>query len=168
MAVKVRRLSEDEVGPWRDLRLRMLLDTPGAFGRTHAEEVAMPQEEWEARTRRLATSAERAMFVADDEGRLVGSAGVFLDPDDELRPHLIAMWVAPAARRRGVGRALVEAVLEWARGAGRASVRLLVVDHNQGAIRLYEEFGFRRTGTLIPLPRDPAVMEVEMRLDRVG
>lgn len=125
----------------------------------------MPMEEWETRTKRLATSAERAMFVADDGGELVGSAGVFLDPEDGRQPHLIAMWVAPGARRRGVGRALVEAVLGWARGAGEASVRLFVVDHNQAAARLYDAMGFRRTGRLIPLPRDPAVMEVEMRFD---
>jgi ribosomal protein S18 acetylase RimI-like enzyme len=50
------------------------------------------------------------------------------------------LGVAPAARRRGVGRALMEAVLARA----PADVSLEVIEQNEPAIRLYDELGFAR------------------------
>lgn len=161
----IRRLRRDEVDGWRDLRLRMLTESPAAFGTTLETALAAPHEEWVARTEALATGSDRAMFVADEAGELVAGAGAVPDPDDAAVPHLVAMWVAPQARGRGVGRGLVEAVIDWARELGAPSIRLFVVDHNAGALALYERCGFRQTGHLVPLPRDPSVMEVEMRLD---
>jgi ribosomal protein S18 acetylase RimI-like enzyme len=59
---------------------------------------------------------------------------------------LFAMWVDPQQRGGGIAEALVEAVVEWARAAGRARVLLDVGDWNVAAIRLYERLGFRATG----------------------
>jgi len=52
--------------------------------------------------------------------------------------------VVPEARRNGVGRALMEAVLELA----PATVLLEVIEANEPAIRLYESLGFERTRVL--------------------
>lgn len=58
--------------------------------------------------------------------------------------HLMNIAVDPAARRRGVGRGLLEAMLDR---AGRdAAYTLEVRASNQGAIALYEQFGFRAVG----------------------
>jgi ribosomal protein S18 acetylase RimI-like enzyme len=54
------------------------------------------------------------------------------------------MGVAPAARRRGVGKALLEAVLAEA----PAEVTLEVIEQNEPAIQLYEQLGFRDTRLL--------------------
>jgi hypothetical protein len=54
------------------------------------------------------------------------------------------LGVVPAARRRGVGRALMEAVLAEA----PADVTLEVIEQNEPAIRLYESLGFERTRVL--------------------
>ena len=54
--------------------------------------------------------------------------------------------VARDYRRRGVGRALLEAAVEWARASGASKLELHVFPHNQGAIKLYESFGFEREG----------------------
>jgi GNAT superfamily N-acetyltransferase len=57
--------------------------------------------------------------------------------------------VADAARGRGVGRALVEDSLAWARGAGFAAMQFnAVVETNRGAVRLYESLGFTIIGTV--------------------
>jgi len=52
--------------------------------------------------------------------------------------------VVPEARRRGIGRVLMEAVLEVA----PPTVTLEVLEQNEPAIRLYEELGFERTRIL--------------------
>jgi GNAT superfamily N-acetyltransferase len=53
------------------------------------------------------------------------------------------MWVTPGARRRGAGKALVEAVSGWARNRGFEKLWLRVYAGNEPARRLYEEVGFR-------------------------
>jgi ribosomal protein S18 acetylase RimI-like enzyme len=52
--------------------------------------------------------------------------------------------VVPEARRNGIGRALMEAVLEVA----PPTVLLEVIEDNESAIRLYEALGFERTRVL--------------------
>jgi GNAT superfamily N-acetyltransferase len=62
--------------------------------------------------------------------------------------NCISRWVAPAARRKNVGKALVEEVQKWARSEGLYSKLLLIVaDYNVAAIRLYEACGFAPSGT---------------------
>jgi ribosomal protein S18 acetylase RimI-like enzyme len=52
--------------------------------------------------------------------------------------------VAPAGRRRGVGRALVEECLARARAAGLTEILICSVDVMAPAHRLYASYGFRR------------------------
>jgi [ribosomal protein S18]-alanine N-acetyltransferase len=64
----------------------------------------------------------------------------------EDEAHLANLAVAPAERRRGLGRRLVEAVLEEARRRGARWVRLEVRVTNEPALRLYGGFGFLPVG----------------------
>jgi ribosomal protein S18 acetylase RimI-like enzyme len=54
----------------------------------------------------------------------------------------IAMLVAPAHRRRGAGRALLQGAAAWARKGGAPALILSVFPHNEAAIALYESAGF--------------------------
>ena len=74
------------------------------------------------------------------------------------------MWVRAEARGRGVGTKLIDAVKAWARAEGARALQLEVTEDNHAAVRLYERCGFRATGRTEPLPRDPALIEHEMRL----
>jgi ribosomal-protein-alanine N-acetyltransferase len=65
--------------------------------------------------------------------------------------NLYAMWVDPSARRRGVGRALVEAVTGWAREINARRMVLRVTEGNPGVLALYEGCGFIDTGSREPL-----------------
>lgn len=64
---------------------------------------------------------------------------------DEQTPEL-AVAVVPSARGKGVGGALVTALLERARAEGYASLSLSVDRHNERAIALYEHHGFGQVG----------------------
>ena len=63
----------------------------------------------------------------------------FYEPEHAL--HISALYVSPPYRRRGIGRALLEAVLDWGRSTGCASVELNVLVGNP-ARSLYKELGF--------------------------
>src|SRR6185369_8026101 len=58
--------------------------------------------------------------------------------------HVSQIVVAPHARRRGVGRALLAEVASRAREAGCTTWRLNVKPDNVAALALYESFGMRR------------------------
>jgi ribosomal protein S18 acetylase RimI-like enzyme len=89
-------------------------------------------------------------------------AGGFVPEADTVQ--LWGMWVAPEARGRGTGRALVEAVVAWARERGAAAVRLDVTDTERArpAAALYRSLGFAPTGERAVLDSDPSLETVVM------
>jgi L-phenylalanine/L-methionine N-acetyltransferase len=89
-----------------------------------------------------------AVFVAErEDGTLVGRLSVGRDPHP-ASAHVadVGLMVAFDARRQGVGTALLQAALEWAREAGIRKLELHVFPWNEAAIALYEAFGFEREG----------------------
>ena len=88
-----------------------------------------------------------AVFVAEAEGRIVGRLSLARDRHP-ASSHVadLGLMVAASYRRRGIGSALLEAAVEWAREIGVRKLELHVFPHNEPAIRLYEGFGFEREG----------------------
>jgi RimJ/RimL family protein N-acetyltransferase len=89
-----------------------------------------------------------AVFVAERaDGAIVGRLSVARDTHP-ASSHVadLGLMVAKDARRQGVGRALLEAAVEWARTAGVRKLELHVFPWNEPAIALYERFGFEREG----------------------
>jgi ribosomal protein S18 acetylase RimI-like enzyme len=76
-----------------------------------------------------------------------GDVGI---PEVEVRPGdrgLQRLYVETALQGRGLGRRLLEAGLRHPRLAEAERIFLQVWDRNERAVRLYESFGFRKTGT---------------------
>lgn len=155
----------DEWRELRELRLRALAGAPDAFGSTLAEASAYPDEEWRARARRQAEGDEIAFFVALEDGRWRGMAGGWADDPGPGDVTIISMWVDPELRRRGAGRALIEAVADWARGLGASRLALWVTESNAAARALYERAGFRHTEARQALRSNPALPQVMMVRD---
>ena len=89
-----------------------------------------------------------AVFVAETEdGGLVGRLSVARDPHP-ASAHVadLGLMVDSAWRRRGIGTGLLSRAAEWARERGVRKLELHVFPHNDGAIALYERFGFEREG----------------------
>ena len=79
--------------------------------------------------------------LVDDEP--VGYGEVWADPQ-ENEAELARIVVAPEARRRGLGRALVTMLVEEARGLGFQEIWLRVVPTNAAALACYRSAGFQR------------------------
>jgi ribosomal protein S18 acetylase RimI-like enzyme len=164
--IEVRTARSDEWRRVRDLRLRALADSPDAFGSTFERERAHAKREW-LRWISGWESAVNRLVVAVDGDEWIGMAVGSRTGDDE-RAHLYAMWVDPLARRAGIGRRLVEAVLAWARDQGTTEIELGATATNRGAVEFYEGLGFADTGERHAL-RDGSRLEVVvMRRDLGG
>ncbi len=161
----VRRIRPDEGATLRDVRLEALADVPSAFASTYARETLQTAEDWADRARAGSAGWERATFFAVADGGIVGLVGGYRPEPTSTRVELVSMWTHPAARRTGVGRHLVDAVLDWARTGGARAVDLWVTRGNVGAENLYRAMGFVDAGDHQPLPSDPCKDEVRMRLD---
>ncbi|MEZ0076650.1 GNAT family N-acetyltransferase [Planotetraspora sp. GP83] len=59
---------------------------------------------------------------------------------------IYCMAVEPHARRRGLGRSIMRALLGWGRERGAAHAYLVVTEANAGARALYEREGFTVAG----------------------
>jgi len=162
IVMEIRRIRAHEGPRLRALRLIALADAPTAFGSTLAEAQAHPQEYWARRAQEAAVAETSAMFVAEENERWYGIAGSFFHRDYPHTVRLVSMWVDPTRRRSGVGSALVEAVIQWARGREATCLQLWVTDTNHEAKSLYTRHGFVETEHLKPLPSNPILREVLM------
>lgn len=83
-------------------------------------------------------------YVWEQDGRIIGNASLIPFRDKGKRIFLIAnVATHPDYRRRGIGRALTERVMKQARDRRASAVWLHVRDDNPGAIKLYEDLGFK-------------------------
>ena len=166
MSLEIRRIRPDEGLRSRAFRLHALAEAPSAFGSTLAKERAYPESLWHERA--ADCRDDRVIFVAEQDGRWVGSVtGLTPDPGGSDRPGLllVAMFVDGTVRRRGVGVALVESIVDWARARDAARLTLWVTSTNEAALALYSRCGFRPTGTTRRGAHDLIPVEVEMAHD---
>lgn len=163
----VRRIRPEEWELLRDLRLRSLLDAPEAFGQSHENAAAEPEAEWRSAARSSASGDRRAWFICRDaDAAAVGLVQARRRPPADCL--VFSMWVAPAGRHAGVGRALIGAVREWSTGWGAQRIVLWVFGANSGALRFYERTGFQllTEGTDVESGRAYGALALELTFDQ--
>ena len=137
----IRRLEPSDAALYRELRLEALQLHPHPYGSTLEIESAAPLESF---AQRLDTSEILLGSVADEPMGIVR----FSIPSFVTERHkgmLTGMYVRESARGSGLGSALVDAVIERARGRV-IFVELSVVTTNERARRLYARHGFEIYG----------------------
>jgi L-phenylalanine/L-methionine N-acetyltransferase len=90
---------------------------------------------------------DAAVFVAEDGGRIVARLSLSRDSHPASR-HVadLGLMVAASHRRQGVGTALLDEAVAWARESDVRKLELHVFPWNEPALGLYESFGFEREG----------------------
>ena len=154
-------ITEQNILVFKATRLRALQDTPSAFGATYAKESLLTDADWIKRAAKW-NGQKGVLYLALDGSDACGMAGSFLDEANATRAYLISMWTAPAHRRQGVGRLLVDEIISWGRRCGVRTMLLMVTSNNHRAIAFYKRLGFTLTGRTEPYPNDPALIECEM------
>jgi len=120
---------------------RIIKDTLAEFGANHPGTVY-----YDATTDALYELFQKeraAYFVAEMKGEIVGGGGIY--PTDGLPVdtcELVKMYLAPSARGSGLGRAMIEKSLAFAREAGYKQVYLETMPELKQALKVYAKFGF--------------------------
>ena len=144
--LEIRRITERDGPLLRSIRLDALRTDPDAFGSTYADQAAYPAHRWRQTAVESAQGDDRCILLAF---RGTQPAGMIRMVREGLRPRVFgvySVWVAPEERRRGVGRALLEAVDQWVQAAGGSSLELTVMEDGMAAQGLYSAQGYRFDG----------------------
>jgi RimJ/RimL family protein N-acetyltransferase len=118
----------------------------GRYVRT--EEVTLTVRHYRRRFRHSWTS-EEAELVAVEGTCVIGHLNVSREESPATR-HVasLGMSVVPDRRGQGVGRALLQSCLDWAREFGVEKLALSVYPDNERALGLYRKMGFVEEGRL--------------------
>ena len=142
MSISIRPVVAADWQRLREIRLRALETDPEAFTSTYAYGRALPDEEWQSRTRASEQGEQSRWFAAvGPDDQWLGIATVHGD-ERSRSAGLFSMWVAPEARGAGASAALCDACCAWAAEHGYDSVTLGVMADNSGAISAYGKSGF--------------------------
>lgn len=134
-------LTPDDWEEWRTIRLASLLETPSAYGSTYEREVAHAEQDW----RRWLESP--AVMVRENSVPI--AIGASFSPEPHVL-HIVAMYVVPAHRGRGLSRMVLDALVAHAR-EHRLRAQLSVNNDNEAARIAYLRYGFVPTGETRPL-----------------
>jgi GNAT superfamily N-acetyltransferase len=159
----VRRVTAADGPLIRAIRLRALRTDPKSFGSTYEREAEYDDARWVDWAAGDAAGDEGATFLAFEGDVPVGIVVGARREDERDVFDVFAMWVAPEARRRHVGRSLLDTVEQWMVGAGGRVSALSVTTAAPAARRLYERAGYEPTGWSGESRHTPGLVEVGYR-----
>ncbi|MDQ7027190.1 MAG: GNAT family protein [Anaerolineae bacterium] len=146
--IQIRKMLKADAEAYRDLRLRALKTNPEAFGSAYEDSREHDLEFFRGRIPE--PNSDSVIFVAEDNGQLMGMIGL-LRPEQQKMRHRAMIWgvfVDPQARGNGLGRQLMDAMMTHIHQIdGLRHVSLTVVTTNTIALKLYQSYGFNVWGT---------------------
>jgi ribosomal protein S18 acetylase RimI-like enzyme len=161
--VVIRRVGSTD-GRWiKAVRLRALAADPSSFAATLEREQAYSDDEWDEWARADASGEQATTLLAWRDDEPVAMVAAYRNERDEGLFHVVAMWVAPETRGRGVGRFLLETLETWIAECGGTTAELMVAESSLPARRLYESAGYRPDGASKLSEHTPGLEYVGMR-----
>jgi len=147
---RIERVREAAWPTLKATRLAALGQAPAAFTTPLAEEAALSDAAWQRRAAANASDETSAGFLAFEGERPVGLVACLWQDKARRLVRLVSLWVAPAARRQGVAKALVAQALGWAQAVGAVRCEADVTRGNHQAEAFYARQGFRRVAAGAP------------------
>lgn len=114
------------------------------------EEAVISLETEKAFIREKESSGRELVLLAFENGRHIGNCSISSSGNFSRYAHRCSIAIALYQKycRIGIGRKMLELVLEIAKNAGYEQAELEVAASNYAAIRLYEKLGFQKYGTM--------------------
>ncbi len=139
-----RLLTPADAHAYAAIRRESLIDSPWAFGRSPTDD---PGSDPEIVAARLHDPENLTVGSFDDASprALLAIASIFRSPIHKARHRatIVAVYVTPSARGRGLGRAVVQGCIDAARSwLGVEVVGLAVSENAPAALKLYTSLGF--------------------------
>ena len=156
-----RGIAEVHVGTWRAAYA-------GIVPKAHLDGLSVEARATVWRTRNFPTGPTQAIWVAEEDGSIVGfaNAGTSRDEGCSGLGELRAIYVDPGRWDAGVGSALHDAAVSSLRAAGFPAATLWVLEANARARRFYERRGWRPDAASKTIELGgAALVEVRYRLE---
>ncbi|WP_224998806.1 GNAT family N-acetyltransferase [Cesiribacter sp. SM1] len=153
MNFSIRQLTEQDAVAYRELRLESLQEAPYAFSSSYEEEALYSLEHFAAWLKPLGSPPESYVLGAyTDAHALVGT--ITFKRDTRLKARhksmIYAMYTQASTRGHGVGKALVEEVIQRAKKMeGLEQIHLWVLHSTTSAANFYKKCGFQGQGPLV-------------------
>lgn len=145
--MEIVKLALSDWKEYKELRLDALKQDGEAFGDSFEESAELGDDEW----KKELESSKSFMLVAREGKLAIAMAGAYQE-DSEKMKHVAYIWgvyVKKAYRKKGVGQAIVKALIaEIAADRKIEKIDLNVSTGQLSAVRLYEKLGFEIAGTL--------------------
>jgi RimJ/RimL family protein N-acetyltransferase len=148
--MEIRKLNSSDVEDYVRLRLEALRQNPEAFATTYEETVSIGHEALMLKTAKRLDSQETFTIGAFVDEQLVGVVTFMREQKTKLRHkgNVVAMYVTPSERGKGIGKCLLEELIERAKKLnGLEQLHLTVVANNEAAVQLYRSLDFEVYGT---------------------
>lgn len=149
-----------------------LINTVGAEGVWLATERYVPTPQWEQVLHHPDAEPRALLVVAERQNQIVGWCRVFPYQFGNKSSHVadVGIGVHPEFRRRGIGRALMQNAVDWARDQRFEKLTLDLYASSKSARHLFEKTGFHVIGTRARHARingayvDEILMEMELQM----
>lgn len=144
--MRIKKLIKHDADHYRNIRLEALSNNPDSFGTMYAEEAIMTIDKF-----REKIPADNNNFILGcyrDED-LIGIAAFHQESRIKLRhkAYIRSMYVKPECRKKGIGKLLLNELIERAKAIQEIEILLLdVITNNLPAKQLYLSFGFQMFG----------------------
>jgi RimJ/RimL family protein N-acetyltransferase len=139
----IRQLHDEDLGPYRSMRVEALTLEKGMYGSPPEKEIAYNDEEWINRL----TSPASAIFGLFHDGNIIGITAIFIQDADEGIGYMTQSYIKKKFRGQHLSRLFYEARIGWAR---ERKLKKLVISHrqkNEISKAANQRYGFKYTHT---------------------
>ncbi len=149
--IKLMSLPAKEWEKFKEIRLEALKTNPTAFSSTYDDLLRYPDEKWQKQLEQAEKKNGSFFIFAFDGDKIIGMNGAYWQSKPTLKHvvEIFGVFVKPEYRARGIGKKLMEAVIdEIKKNPQFTKIKLGVNAENQAAFKLYLSCGLKIVGRL--------------------